>query len=76
MAEMDKARREQFGRVLAENTPLIEGKETRKIGAKIDWNTSVAADICAGRVVAFEPRKTFYTRLLACLTTRKLTGKQ
>ena len=75
MAEMDQARRKQFGRVLAENTPLIEGKETRKIGAKIKWDTAVAADICAGRVVPFEPRNTFYTRLIACLATRKLIRK-
>lgn len=59
--------RRRFRRELARQTPLIEGYETKTIAGKIDYSPDRAVRIITGDVVDFEPRETFFARLVVAL---------
>lgn len=57
------ARPARFRLALARVTPLINGRETRKVAAAIRYRTDWAEELAAG-AVAFEPRETYLSRAL------------
>lgn len=53
----------RFERELAKATPLIDGKETRKISRAIAYDPAKFSELATG-VVSFDPRETFPGRAL------------
>lgn len=53
----------RFRLALARVTPLIYGRETRKVAAAIRYRADLAEELAAG-AVDFEPRETYPTRAL------------
>lgn len=62
----EQERQAYFARTLAGGTPLLE-QQAKSIAKRIGYDSDKAAIICAGEVVAFNPRGTFYKRLSTVL---------
>lgn len=59
--------RRNFRRELARQTPLINGRETKKVAAAISYDAEIAQLVIEENIVPFEPRETFRDRLLVAL---------
>lgn len=56
--------RRQFRRTLALSTPLMDGRETKRVAKVIGYDVATLEQLAVDRVVPFEPRETYASRVL------------